>query len=575
VTIQSVEQTLLSARIECPHQKNYAMNPIIRRELLELMRTRKAVALQLGLATACMVMVLLRWPSGEIADLSGSRSLQVLRVFGYGLLAGILLLAPAYPATTIVREKIKGTLALLLNSPMPPWSIYVGKLGGVLGFTAVLLVVTLPAAAACHALGGTVVRGGIGALYLVLIVATIQLATLGLLVSSAAQSTDGALRVTYGLVLAIAVVPLAPFAITRGDHGLWPAVAEWFRCLSPIPAVMEIMGQGDVGAQGFSVSGNVWPRYMLLAGISSVVCAVLTIRRLNQTILDRARAAGVMTEDRTDSEKLVRGIFFVIDPQKRSRAVSHWINPVMVKEFRTRRFGRSSWMIRLIAIGVILSLLLSVLAAIQAVGWGMELIGGALVLLQIALLILFAPSLGAGLVSSERESGSWQLLRMTPISAGAVLRGKLLSVIVPLILILCATLPGYAVMMLTRPDMAYRVGQVSICLILTAAFAILVSAAASTLFRSTATSMIVSFIVLLTICMGPLLFWLGREAPWGHSTVQAALSIDPVAAALQAAHTPGFTQYELLPLNWWIIGSACVALIVFICVRTWQLCRPD
>src|SRR6266851_9454934 len=177
------------------------MNPIIRRELLELLRTRKAVAMQLGLAMACMLMVLIRWPSGEIADLSGARSLQVLRVFGYGLLAGILLLVPAYPATALVREKIKGTLALLLNSPMPPWSIYVGKLGGVLGFTAILLVVTLPAAAACHALGGTAVRGGIGALYLVLGVAALQLATVGLLVSSRAQTTLGALGGTYLLVL--------------------------------------------------------------------------------------------------------------------------------------------------------------------------------------------------------------------------------------------------------------------------------------------------------------------------------------------------------------------------------------
>jgi ABC-type transport system involved in multi-copper enzyme maturation permease subunit len=551
------------------------MNPIIRRELLELLRTRKAVAMQLGLATACMVMVLLRWPSGEIADLSGARSLQVLRVFGYGLLACILLLVPAYPAASIVREKVKGTLELLLNSPMSSWSIYMGKLGGVLGFTAILLVVTLPAAAACHALGGTVVRGGIGALYLILATAALQLATIGLLVSSRSQTAVGSLRATYLLVLATAVAPIIPFWITRGDRGLWPDTAEWFRCLSPIPAVMEIMGQGDAGGQGFVVSAHVWPRYIILAGITSLVCAALTIRRLNHTMLDRARPAGVMTQDRTDRQQIVRSIWFVIDPQKRSGAVSHWINPVMVKEFRTRRFGRSSWMLRLIGTSVILSLLLTYLAANQVLGWGMELIGGLLVGLQIALLILFAPSLGAGLVSSERESGSWQLLRMTPISAGAILRGKLMSVIVPLILLLCATLPGYAVMMLTKPEMAYRVQQVAICLILTAAFAVLVSAAASTLFRSTATSMIVSFIALLTICLGPLLFWLGREAPWGHSTVQAALSIDPVAAALQAAHTPNFTQYELLPLNWWIIATACVALTVFICARTWQLCRPD
>ena len=106
------------------------MNPIIRRELLEVLRTRRAVAMQLGLAVACALLVLVRWPTGETADLSGTRSLQVLRVFGYGLLAGILLLVPAFPATALAREKVQGTLALLLNSPLRPWSIYLGKLGG-------------------------------------------------------------------------------------------------------------------------------------------------------------------------------------------------------------------------------------------------------------------------------------------------------------------------------------------------------------------------------------------------------------------------------------------------------------
>src|SRR4051812_46850443 len=130
------------------------MNPIIRRELLDGLRRPSAWAVQLSLAAASALLVLVSWPTGEVADLSGARSLQVLRVVGYGLLAAVLLLVPAFPATSLVREKVKGTLALLLNSPLRPWSIYAGKLGGVLGFAAVLLVMTLPAAAACHALGG-------------------------------------------------------------------------------------------------------------------------------------------------------------------------------------------------------------------------------------------------------------------------------------------------------------------------------------------------------------------------------------------------------------------------------------
>ncbi len=551
------------------------MNPIIGRELLEVLRTRRAVALQVALALLCAALVLVRWPTGDVADLSGAQAQQVLRLFGYGLLAGILLLVPAFPATSVVREKVGGTLELLLNSPLSPWSIYLGKLGGVLGFTAILLVMTLPAAGACHALGGMGTRGGIAALYAVLGLAAVQLATLGLLVSSRASSTDGALRATYALVLAVCVLPLAPHALLQTTAGPWAELASWLRCLSPIPAVMEVLGQGDVGTQGMSAGAGAFPRYLGLASAFSLVCAVATVARLNHRLLDRARAAGVMTQDRSLGVRVARRFFFLVDPQRRTRGMSLWVNPVMVKEFRSRRFGRSHWVLRLLALCAILSLGLSLVAATGALGWGIEIVGGALVLLQVALLVLFAPSLAAGLVAAERESGSWQLLRMTPLSPVSVLGGKLLSVAWPLLLLLCATLPGYVTVMTIKPELVYQVQRVVACLALTAVFAVLLSAAASTLFRSTATATVAAYLALLAVCVGPLLIWLGREAPFGHATVQAVLAVDPVAAALQAAETPGFTQYELLPLNWWVIGSACVALLVFLAVRTWQLCRPE
>ncbi len=551
------------------------MNPIISRELLEVLRTRKAVAVQLLLALACALLVLVRWPTGDQVDLSGTRSLEVLRVFGYGLLTGILLLVPAFPATSLVREKNQGTLALLLNSPLRPWSIYLGKLGGVLGFTAILLAMTVPAAAACYILGGTAGAAGITTLYAVLGVAALQLATLGLLVSSRAQSTDGALRVTYALVLVVCVLTLVPHLLLLGMAGPAAEAASWLRCLSPIPAVMEVLGQGGVGAHGMSAGAGTISRYVLLAGVFSVLCAAATILRLNHAMLDRARAAGVMTEDRSGAGQILRRLVFLVDPQRRSGSMTLWVNPVMVKEFRTRRFGRSHWTLRLIALSAILSLGLSYVAMSGALGWGVEIIGDGLVLLQVALLILFAPSLAGGLVSAERERGSWQLLRMTPLRPGAILRGKLMSVAWPLLLLLCATLPGYVVMMTIKPAMVAQVQRVVVCLALTAVFAVLVSAAASTLFRSTAAAMTASYVALLAVCVGPLLVWLGREAPFGHATVEAALSIDPVAAALQAAEDPRLAHYHLLPLNWWLIGSACAALLVFLALRTWQLCRPE
>src|SRR5436190_7203032 len=128
------------------------MHAILRRELVTLLRTRRAAAAQLGIALAFALVIGLRWPTESRVGLAGGEARQVLTVFGYGLLTSILLLVPAYPATSIVRERVQGTLALLLNTPLTPWSIYFGKLLAALGSVAVLLAMTAPAAAACYAL---------------------------------------------------------------------------------------------------------------------------------------------------------------------------------------------------------------------------------------------------------------------------------------------------------------------------------------------------------------------------------------------------------------------------------------
>src|SRR5215212_3878948 len=124
--------------------------------------TRSALIAQLLLGVVSAGLVLARWPVAGIGDVDGSAALQVLRVFGYGSLACLVLVVPAFAATSIVSERVKGTLALLLNSPMSVSSIYTGKLAGILGFTLWLLAVTLPAGAACYALGGSLIQGGVG-----------------------------------------------------------------------------------------------------------------------------------------------------------------------------------------------------------------------------------------------------------------------------------------------------------------------------------------------------------------------------------------------------------------------------
>ncbi|MGE3776949.1 MAG: hypothetical protein AB7F89_07190, partial [Pirellulaceae bacterium] len=264
----------------------------------------------------------------------------------------------------------------------------------------------------------------------------------------------------------------------------------------------------------------------------------------------------------------------LVDPQRRASGIPWFLNPIMVKEFRTRRFGRIHWLLRLVAVCAVTSMLLTFVAATSTQTWGVESIGGLMVLLQVVLVTFITPSLAAGLISTERESGGWDVLRMTPMSSWKILRGKLMSVVWTLMLVLFATLPGYLVMIYIKPVMWLQVYLVLACLLLTALLTLLLSAAIGSLFARTTTATATAYVTLMALFMGPLLIWLGREAPFGHSTVQASLLVTPMGAALSVMETPGFAHYELLPAAWWISGAVSLASFVVLLIQTWRLTLP-
>lgn len=550
------------------------MNPLIQREFLGILRTKQAFAAVLALTAIFSLLVLLRWPSDARVDLSGSQSQQVFRVFGYGLLAGVMLLVPAFPAVSVVREKRKGTLALLINSPLKPWSIYFGKFGGVLMFTVLLLATSLPAAAACYAMGGIDLQHELGRLYIVLLLLAVQYTSVALLVSCYAQSADSAVRITYAAVFSMSFLALGPHYFYQGQAGLMNQLSEWLRFLSPLPIIMQMLGQGGLGSQGLMQKGHGIFEFAIMTLGSSAICMGITISRLNHRLFDYSRPQGTITDDRSLVGRLFRRMVYLIDPQRRKSGISWYLNPVMVKEFRCRKFGRIHWLLRLVAVCAVASMLLTLAATTSTMDWGVSTIGGLMVLLQVLLIALITPSLAAGLISVERESGGWDLLRMTPMSSFKILRGKLWSVVWTLALVLLSTLPGYLVMILIEPVMWLQVYLVLICLLMTALFTLSVSAAVGSMFARTAPATATAYVILMFLFLGPLLIWLGRDAPFGHSTVQTSLLATPVGAALSVIKSPGFENYELLPAAWWISGMASVLLLAVLGIQTWRLTRP-
>jgi hypothetical protein len=119
-----------------------------------------------------------------------------------------------------------------------------------------------------------------------------------------------------------------------------------------------------------------------------------------------------------------------------------------------------------------------------------------------------------------------------------------------------------------------QVNLVLICLVWTAIYALAVSAAVGSLFRSTAVSTTMTYVVVISLFLVPILIWLGRDAPFGHDTVQAALLINPVGAALNVIEAPGFENYNLLPAAWWIAGSVSALMFAVLGVQVWRITRP-
>ena len=106
------------------------MQAILRRELITLLRTRRAVAAQLGLALAFALLIGLRWPTEAEIGLSGAEASRVLHVFGYGLLTSVLLIVPAFPAVVVWNERIPesavGPVKARIRAISPPMKVTAG-----------------------------------------------------------------------------------------------------------------------------------------------------------------------------------------------------------------------------------------------------------------------------------------------------------------------------------------------------------------------------------------------------------------------------------------------------------------
>ena len=196
------------------------MNPMIRKELRQRMRERRAwllPSLYLGVLGGAVALAYY-FQTEDILGI-GRRELQgaqigvtVFETVVFTQMALLLLMAPVFSAGSLTIEKEQRTLAGLLTSLLTPAQIWCGKFIAALLFLVLLLVSALPILSLPFALGGVgpreaVIAAGITPLVLA------SLSSVGLYCSSFFRRSVHATAVSYAIVIALTVLTAVAFLI--------------------------------------------------------------------------------------------------------------------------------------------------------------------------------------------------------------------------------------------------------------------------------------------------------------------------------------------------------------------------
>lgn len=250
-------------------------------------------------------------------------------------------------------------------------------------------------------------------------------------------------------------------------------------------------------------------------------------------------------------------------PSHGPSALGRWLNsnPLVIKELRSRMRGRRAF-ITLTGYVLLISAVVSLIFGIYRSSsspmnsideqqvFGKVLFGG-VVWLELLSICFIAPALTAGGISSEREHQTYDILRTTLLTPGALVIGKFLSGLMFLLLLLLCALP--------LQSLAFLFGGVALDEFLIATAVLVVTAitfcAAGIFFSSLVSRTLIStvlaygFAILLVFGL-PML-------------ILAVLSVgSAVFSGLNGPNLTTFQQATLVVLGWIVIASNPMATAV-------------
>ncbi len=380
--------------------------PILRRELIGVLRTRQAFWISVATVAAASLVPLLAWPEpGTTSPFFMAQ--QAFMGYHQAIWVAALLFVPVVAGGAISRERENDTYESLYNTLIRPPGIVLGKLFATVGFFVLLLALSFPVVCVLFLLGGFEIGDLLGQL-LGQLVWIAFLGVVGLWSSMRNERTSRAIvnafliPIVY-LIAAQMVVGLLFWMIAFGGGG--PArVMWWYQLLSH--CVMALVGL-----------------FFFISLLRSARLPTLPSARRREKMGLRLARAGVRPSSSLRRKIAWSSRFFV--DRCRQGIPESW-NPVFIATLIVGPIRRG--LVWRVLIGLVLLGLLGGFFAF----WGNR----AMIIMSVAnhfllyVLALVAATSAAAVVATERQGERDDLLRSTLLGPGEILRGKLLAVLV-------------------------------------------------------------------------------------------------------------------------------------------------
>ena len=558
-------------------------NPIIQKEVLTSLRTRKAFVMQGAYLLIAALLVLLYWPSDGLQDIAGQKAMRIFSTLALGQLVMVVLFAPAFTAASLTSEKERRTWESLYVTTMKPWQIALGKMVGSLAFL-LLLVLSGSVTLALPLLLGGVSGGKVVAAVLLMLLTAVYLGMIGLSVSVDTHRSYRSIIITYAILLGVcffAAMPVWPMSQGLMQRGgpLWQQVFHVIASISPLQAMLSLIWPGSPYATPAAGMPPYWVLFIPISLVATAAMVAYCLYRLRRPIAPPRPREGLHVVER-NGKITARSILFLVDPRKRKRPIARWQNPVLIKEFRTRPMLQTHWLIRavLICLVVAVCLMIAVAFSVSAlVGENAALVPAIatfIAAMMVLLILIIGPAIASGSICADRETGVWDLMRTTPLSSASIVIGKFLSSIVPIFLISLATLPPLILLLyfdLKVWPALLRIGAVAAMTIL---FVSVTGTFFSSILKRTAAATAWTYAVVAVVGLLSLIVLLDPDA-FSYGFVRSVFILNPIATAMGVAGSSTMQQYGLFGAHLLTMSILTGILLVITVVRVYQLRRPD